>query len=82
MPEGDTVFVWARTLETALRGKPLVYATSNRVPLAGLRGHAVSSARAHGKQLLVEFDDGRVLRTHYCPGCQVEPDAIGFGSRP
>jgi endonuclease VIII len=64
VPEGDTLFVWARQIDGALANKPLVRATSNRVNLQRFEGRHVTSARAHGKQLLVEFDDGNVLRTH------------------
>lgn len=64
MPEGDVLFVWASAIDAALGGKVLVSALSNRVRLSGLVGKKVARAYAHGKQLLVEFDDGRLLRTH------------------
>lgn len=64
MPEGDTLHGWARALDAALAGHEIVYATSTRVPLERLVGNTVRAARALGKHLLVEFDDGHVLRTH------------------
>lgn len=64
MPEGDNLFVFARGVHSALAGKRLTYAVSTRVPLTKLIGCAVRGARAHGKQLLIEFDNGQVLRTH------------------
>jgi len=64
MPEGDTLHRWARSLDAALAGKTLVHAVSTRAELSGLIGHHVVSARAQGKHLLIEFDEGHVLRTH------------------
>ena len=64
MPEGDTLHGFARRVDAALAGQPLVRAWSSRVPLARFEGHAVRGARAQGKHLLVEFDTGHVLRTH------------------
>jgi endonuclease-8 len=64
VPEGDTLFAWAREIDSALRDQTLVRATSNRVNLSRFERRKVLGARAHGKQLLVEFDDGHVLRTH------------------
>lgn len=64
MPEGDTLFAFARSIDSALAGKRLTYAVSTRVPLSRLTGCCVRSARAHGKQLLIAFDNGQVLRTH------------------
>ena len=64
MPEGDTLHGFARKLDAALVGRTLVRAYSTRVALARFEGHAVVSARALGKHLLLEFDSGTVLRTH------------------
>jgi endonuclease VIII len=64
VPEGDTLFAWAREIDGALRDQTLLRATSNRVNLSRFEGRKVRGARAHGKQLLVDFDDGHVLRTH------------------
>ncbi len=64
MPEGDTLHGFAQKLDAAIVGQTLVRAYSTRVALARFEGHAVCSARAHGKHLLLEFDSGPVLRTH------------------
>lgn len=64
MPEGDTLHRWARSLDAALAGKTLVHAVSTRADLSRLIGHHFVSARAQGKHLLIEFDEGHVLRTH------------------
>src|SRR5688572_30731300 len=64
MPEGDTLHRWASSLHAALAGKALVHAASTRAELACLIGHRVVSARAQGKHLLIELDEGHVLRTH------------------
>ncbi|HEU4580921.1 MAG TPA: DNA-formamidopyrimidine glycosylase family protein [Polyangiaceae bacterium] len=64
MPEGDTLHGWARAIDAALRDKTLQRALSTRADLGRLEGHRVVSASARGKQLLIEFDEGHVLRTH------------------
>lgn len=64
MPEGDTLHAYARRVDAALAGQPLVRAWSNRAALARFEGHGVRGARAQGKHLLVEFESGHVLRTH------------------
>src|SRR4051812_38147494 len=64
MPEGDTLHAYAIALERALVGQPLTRAYSTRVSLSRFEGHAVASARAQGKHLLIQFDTGHVLRTH------------------
>ena len=64
MPEGDTLHGWARMIDSALSQKTLQRALSTRVELGPLEGHRVVSASARGKQLLIEFDEGHVLRTH------------------
>ena len=70
MPEGDTIFRAARTLDRALAGKPVVrfesmFPSLTRVhedqPLTGRTVERVESA---GKHLLMRFSDGLVLRTH------------------
>ena len=66
MPEGDTIFRAARTLSKVLDGKTLT-AVESPLPAiadAGLAGRSVEKVEARGKNLLVEFDDGRVLHTH------------------
>lgn len=64
MPEGDTLHGFARQVDAALAGQPLVRAWSSRVALARFEGRSVRGARAQGKHLLVEFETGHVLRTH------------------
>jgi endonuclease-8 len=66
MPEGDTLFVTARVLAKALQGRTVTAVRRDaRLPASldptGLRIEEVS---ALGKNLLVRFSDGRVLRTH------------------
>jgi endonuclease VIII len=66
MPEGDTIFRTARTLEARL-GKKTVVAFSSPMPKfrdVELAGHAIDRIEARGKNLLVFFDDARVLHTH------------------
>jgi endonuclease-8 len=70
MPEGDTIFRSARTLNQALAGRVV---TAFRTALPALQrvhddhslvGRTVVGARSVGKHLLVEFSGGLVLRTH------------------
>ena len=70
MPEGDTIFRSARTLDRALAGKAVtrfesVFPTLLRVDdQSPLRGRIVEGARAAGKHLLIEFSGDLILRTH------------------
>jgi endonuclease-8 len=70
MPEGDNLFRAATTLHRALAGAfvtafrtdlPALRAAADARPLLGLR---VEKVEARGKNLLVRFEDGRMLRTH------------------
>jgi endonuclease-8 len=70
MPEGDTIWRSARTLDAALAGKtvlafdsvlPAVSAAARR---HGLVGQAVAGVESRGKHLLVRFASGAVLHTH------------------
>jgi endonuclease-8 len=66
MPEGDTLFRTAATLQRALAGATVsrffsVYPALERVRLAG---RTVESVRAAGKHLLIALSGGVVLRTH------------------
>lgn len=70
MPEGDTIFRAAETLNRALAGRVVtafesVYPALTRVdaqqPIVGRR---VESVRARGKHLLMRFSGDVVLRTH------------------
>ncbi len=70
MPEGDTIFRAAATLQRALAGKRVerfesVFPALTRVnddhPFSQ---STIDSVRAHGKHLLMQFSNGFVLRTH------------------
>ena len=70
MPEGDTIFRAARTLQRALGGKVVtgfesVFPHLTRVhDDTPITGRTVESVRAVGKHLLIEVSGGLVLRTH------------------
>jgi endonuclease VIII len=66
MPEGDTLHRTAHTLGRVLEGQRLVRVRSSvpTVAEADLAGHVVEAVTAQGKNLLIRFDDGRVLHTH------------------
>jgi len=70
MPEGDTLFRTARTLDRALRGKQLVRFQTALAQLsqvdddAPIAGRTVEAVRSVGKHLLVELSGDLVLRTH------------------
>jgi endonuclease-8 len=70
MPEGDTIFRAARTLQRALAGKAVtrfqsVFPKLNRVDEdAPLKGRTVEEISASGKHLLMRFSGDLVLRTH------------------
>ena len=70
MPEGDTIFRAARTLNEALAGKvvtrfetvlPKLARVDDQTPL---RGRKVERVTASGKNLIIEFSGALVLRTH------------------
>ena len=70
MPEGDTIFRAARTLNEALAGKtvtrfetvlPKLARVDDQTPL---RGRTVERVRSSGKNLIIEFSGDLVLRTH------------------
>src|SRR5665213_2719201 len=66
MPEGDTLHRTAHTLNRVL-GKQRLLRVQSSVPAiahAELAGHLVEEVTALGKNLLIRFDDGRVLHTH------------------
>ena len=70
MPEGDTIFRAARTLNLALGGKIVTRFTSDYPALTRvdedtpLRGQTIAGAEARGKHLLITFSNGLTLRTH------------------
>ena len=69
MPEGDTIFRAARTLNRALAGK--TSPASSRFPAltrvhddAPLTGRIVERVESRGKHVLMHFSGDLVLRTH------------------
>ena len=70
MPEGDTLFRTARTLDRALAGRVVtgftsVYATLTRVDAdAPIAGRTVDRVFARGKHLLMAFSGDLLLHTH------------------
>jgi endonuclease VIII len=70
MPEGDTIFRAARTLNKALGGKVVtkwesVYPALNRVDDdAPIAGRTLLSVESRGKHLLMHFSGELALRTH------------------
>ena len=70
MPEGDTIFRTARTLDRALAGRsvtrfesvlPHLTRVADDTPIAG---RTVDRVESRGKHLLIWFSGGLVLRTH------------------
>ncbi len=65
VPEGDTIHNAANRLRPALVGRALVRFDAPRLAGAKPRpGARVSEVEAHGKHLLISFDDGHLLLTH------------------
>lgn len=67
MPEGDTVHLSAKGLNTALAGRTLTK-TDFRVPAiatSDLSGQDVLEVLARGKHLLFRFSEGITLHTHF-----------------
>ncbi|HEX8002955.1 MAG TPA: DNA-formamidopyrimidine glycosylase family protein [Mycobacteriales bacterium] len=67
MPEGDTVWLAARSMHAALAGKVL-RRTDFRVPslaTVDLAGRTVTEFVARGKHMLMRLDDGRTLHSHF-----------------
>lgn len=70
MPEGDTIYRAARTLDRALAGKQVVRFESvfphlNRVHEdAPITGRRIEEVRSAGKHLLMQFSGDVLLRTH------------------
>lgn len=70
MPEGDTIFRAARTLDRALAGLTITAFESQLAPLAvvdrraPITGRTVVGAAARGKHLLMTLSGDLVLRTH------------------
>ncbi|HEX9493067.1 MAG TPA: DNA-formamidopyrimidine glycosylase family protein [Thermoanaerobaculia bacterium] len=66
MPEGDTIFRIARTLDRALAGKVVTRFETMlpRLERISIRGRTIERVRSSGKHLIIEFSDGLLLRTH------------------
>jgi endonuclease-8 len=64
MPEGDTIHRLATALAPLLVGRPLAAVRLRGRELAELVGRRVEAVRSLGKHLLVELDDGTLLRSH------------------
>jgi endonuclease-8 len=67
VPEGDTVWLAARRLDTALAGRPLTR-FDLRVPqlaTADLTGATVTAVLPRGKHMLIRFDRGLTLHSHF-----------------
>lgn len=70
MPEGDSIFRAARTLNRALAGKAVtafesVFPALNRIHEdAPITGRTIERVNAVGKHLLIHFSGNLVLRTH------------------
>lgn len=67
MPEGDTVFIAARTLDHALAGR-VVRSSDFRVPrlaTARIDGQTVLEVKPRGKHMLLRTDGGFTLQTHF-----------------
>lgn len=70
MPEGDTIFRAARTLEQALGGRVVTRFETGLAQLANvdrdepIRGRTVERVEAQAKHLLMHLSGGLVLRTH------------------
>jgi len=70
VPEGDTIFRAARTLDRALAGHAITHFESvlpnlTRVDVdKGLRGRTVERVEAQGKWMLMHFSGGLILLTH------------------
>ena len=66
MPEGDTIFRAARTLQRALAGKAVVFFESMLPALDRLEitGRTIDRVSTAGKHILMHFSGDLVLRTH------------------
>ena len=66
MPEGDTIFRIARTLNEALAGKTVTRFETvlPRLERGALKGRTIQRVVSSGKNLIIEFSGDLVLRTH------------------
>jgi endonuclease-8 len=67
VPEGDTVYLAAKRLATALSGTRLIRGELRHPRLAehDLSGRTVLGVQSVGKHLFTRFDDGRSLHSHF-----------------
>lgn len=66
MPEGDNLFIAARQLHEVLADQVITRVATPRPELKerDVEGHRVLCARAHGKYVVIELDDGRAFLSH------------------
>ncbi|HEY2031990.1 MAG TPA: DNA-formamidopyrimidine glycosylase family protein [Myxococcales bacterium] len=64
MPEGDTIFRAATALRKALQGARVLQMRSSMLAGPYPVGERILSVEARGKNLVLRFENGRVLRTH------------------
>jgi len=66
VPEGDSVYLVARRLDRALKGRRLAHADlrTPSVATVDLTGRTVLANDTHGKHLLTRLSDGLTLHTH------------------
>ncbi|HEY8182574.1 MAG TPA: DNA-formamidopyrimidine glycosylase family protein [Thermoanaerobaculia bacterium] len=66
MPEGDTIFRIARTLDEALAGKVVTRFETMlpKLERGSIKGRTVQRVRSVGKNLIIEFSGDLSLRTH------------------
>jgi len=66
VPEGDTIFRIARTLDEALAGKVVTRFETMlpRLERGSIKGRTVQRVRSVGKNLIIEFSGDLSLRTH------------------
>jgi len=67
VPEGDTVYLSAHRMHDALAGQTLISSDFRLPALAGadVAGRTVLEVVPRGKHMLMRFDDGRTLHTHF-----------------
>ncbi len=66
MPEGDTIFRIARTLDAALAGKVVTRFETllPKLERGSIEGRTVQRVRSVGKNLIIDFSGDLTLRTH------------------
>lgn len=67
MPEGDSLYRLAAKLAPVLVGRTVTSLRARRIPddaADTLVGHRIDVVEAKGKNLLIRFDDGRVIHIH------------------